>query len=207
MEIISTTQLTRITNYHLRITSMINLAADFKAFIQKIVNQLREDLKTIRTGRANPAILEGIIVETYGGQTKLKLNELSTITTDESAVLIITPFDPSTTQDVEKAILKSPLGINPQVQGTKILVRIPPLSEEQRLKLVKIINQKVEEKKTIIRNQRDEVRRKIKHQFEAKEMTEDQKFRLEKDIDTLTHNCMTEIDTVKKSKDQEIMEV
>ncbi len=186
---------------------MNNLTSDFKSFIQKIVNQLREELKTIRSGRANPAILEGIIVETYGGQTKLKLNELSTITTDESAALIITPFDPSTTQDIEKAILKSPLGVNPQVQGTKILVHIAPLSEEQRFKLVKMINQKIEEKKTMIRNQRDEVRRKIKHQFEAKEMTEDQKFRVEKDIDTVTHNCMGEIDGVRKSKDKEIMEV
>lgn len=180
---------------------------DFKNQSQKTVSQLKEDLKTIRTGRANPSILEGLIVETYGGQTKLKLLELSSITVDDSSTLVITPYDPSTSQDIEKAILKSPLGLSPQVQGTKIIVRIPPLSEEQRIKLIKIISQKVEERKNTIRNYRDEARRKIKNTFEAKNIGEDQKYRFEKEIDTLAQEVMESIQTIKESKEKEMMEV
>lgn len=180
---------------------------EFKILTQKTASHLKEDLKSIRTGRANPSLVEGVVVETYGGQTKLKLMELATIINEDAMILSITPYDPSTIQDIEKAILKSPLGLNPQVQGTKITLRIPPLSEEQRNKMTKLIHQMVEEKKTAVRNFRDDMRRKIKHMFEAKTLTEDQKFRFEKEIDTQTQEVMESIKTIKEHKDSEIMEV
>ena len=105
---------------------------DFKQQLSLTATALTEDLKTIRTGRANPIIVEQLVVDAYGGSTKLKLMELATITTEGPAALVIVPFDPSTVPDIEKAILKSPLGLSPQVQGTRIIIRIPPLSEEQR---------------------------------------------------------------------------
>lgn len=180
---------------------------EFKQQLQNTILSLKEDLKSIRTGRANPAIVEQLVVEAYGGSTKLKMMELSTITTEGPAALVIVPFDPSTTSDIERAVLKSPLGLSPQVQGTRIIIRIPPLSQEQREKYVKLVGQKVEDKKSIVRNHRDDVRKKMKTLFDSKEITEDEKYRLEKEIDTLTQKMNTELLALRESKEQEIREV
>lgn len=180
---------------------------DFKQNALKTLQLLKEDIKVIRTGRASPALVEAMIVETYGGQTSLKLMELANITTEGPSVLVIIPFDISTLQDIEKAILKSAIGLSPQTQGSRIVVKIPPLSQEQREKLLKVVNQKIEEKRIIIRNHRDEARKKIKHQVDKKEITEDAKFRLEREIDNLTQTFMEQIQEVKEIKEKEIMEV
>ncbi|MCL4364197.1 ribosome-recycling factor [Patescibacteria group bacterium] len=179
----------------------------FKTKSQYTISLLKEDLKTIRTGRATPSLIESVTVDTYGGSTKLKLMELSTITTDGPTSLIVSPFDPSTIQDIEKSILKSPLGLSPIVQGSKIIIKIPPLSTEQREKFVKTAASKIEEKKNQIRNLRDEVRKSIKTSFEKKEIGEDEKFRLEKDINNLTTSYMEEIQVLKEKKENEIMEI
>lgn len=183
------------------------LISNFNSTLQQIVLRLKEELKTIRTGRANPAMLENLIVETYGGQTKLKIMEVATITTEGPSIILILPFDPSTIQDIEKTILQSPLGFSPQVQGTRILVKVPPLSEEQRIKFTKLIGQMVEDKKEVLRNERDNVRKTIKSQFESKTLSEDVKFRLEKEIDNIAQKVTAEIQTIKTSKEKEIMEV
>lgn len=183
------------------------LISTFQTSLQNIILRLKEDLKAIRTGRANPAMLENLIVETYGGQSKLKLMELSTITTEGPSIIVILPFDPSTIQDIEKTILQSPLGFSPQVQGTRILVKVPPLSEEQRIKFTKLIGQIVEEKKETLRGERDNVRKTLKSQFENKTLSEDVKFRLEKEIDNITQKITAEIQEIKVSKEKEIMEV
>ena len=185
----------------------MDIISEFKSFTQKIIGQLKEDLKAIRTGRANPALLENIIADVYGGSTKLKLTELATLTTEGPSTLVVVPFDPSTIVDIERAILKSPLGVSPQTQGARIIVRIPPMSQEQREKMLKIVTQTIEEKKVMIRNQRDEVRKGIKNDLEAKSITEDDKFRLEKDLDTLTQSANSEIQSIKENKEKEIMEV
>jgi len=179
----------------------------FKQNLASTVSALKEELKGIRTGRANPAMVEDLIVETYGGTTKLRLKDLSTITTEGASALVISPFDPSTIQDIEKAILKSPLGVSPQTQGTRITIRIPPMSQEQRDKYVKLIGQMIEEKRAVVRNHRDDVRKKIKDEFEKKTMTEDEKYRSEKEIDTLTQKVNEDIASVKSAKDREIQEV
>ncbi len=181
--------------------------SDFKTQLSLTATALTEDLKTIRTGRANPVIVEQLVVDAYGGSTKLKLMELSTITTEGPAALVISPFDPSTVPDIEKAILKSPLGLSPQVQGTRIMIRIPPLSEEQREKYVKLVNQKIEEKRNIVRNHRDDVRKKIKTQFDEKTMTEDEKYRTEKEIDIITQKANSQLLEIKEAKEREIREI
>lgn len=180
---------------------------DFTKASQTTIAHLKEDLKTIRTGRANPAVIEDLQVDAYGGQSKFKLLELATITTEGPSQLLVVPFDPITAPDIERAILKSPMGLSPVTQGGRIIIRIPPLSTEQRQKLIKIINQKVEEKKNIIRTHRDEARKKIKQQLELSTLTKDDKFRMEKDIDTSTQKLMDEIEIIKKNKEKEIMEV
>ncbi len=180
---------------------------EFKTHATRVTDLLKEDLKTIRTGRANPSLLEPIIVEAYGGQTKMKLMEMATITNDDATTLTVVPYDPSTVQDIEKAIQKSPLGLNPQPQGTRMLVRIPPLSEEQRQKMVKLINQMVEEKRISLRNSRDEARKKIKQLFESKTITEDQKYRFEKEIDNESQKVMESLQKLKDRKEEELMKV
>lgn len=186
---------------------MDSLLQDFQQNIIKTIQSLREDLKLIRTGRASPALIEDLLVETYGGQTKLKLLELATITTNGPTGLLIAPFDPAVVSDIEKAVLKSSLGLSPSVQGSKIMIKIPALSQEQREKVIKIIGQKVEEKKNIIRNHRDDTRRKIKLQLEQKTITEDDKFRTEKEVDDITHKNIEDLQQIKESKEKEIMEV
>lgn len=180
---------------------------NFKQAADKVIAFIREDLKSIRTGKANPSLIENLVVETYGGQSKLKLLELATLTVEGPSALGITPYDPSTISDIEKAILQSPLGISPAVQGNRILAKIPAFSQEQREKFTKIVAQKIEEKKNQIRGSRDEARRKIKTQFEAKEISEDEKFREEKEIDNLTKNYMEELQRVKESKEKEVREI
>ncbi len=186
---------------------MDQIVSHFQQAAQKSIDYLKDDLKSIRTGKSNPSLLENLIVETYGGQTKLKLSELATILTEGPTALVVTPYDPSTLQDIEKAILKSPLGTSPSVQSNKIVARIPPLSQEQREKFVKIVNQKIEERKNMIRNMRDESRRKVKTLFESKELSEDEKFRLEKEIDIATQKLMEEIQQLKNRKEKEIIEL
>ncbi len=186
---------------------MDSLLEDFQRNISRTIQSLRDDLKLIRTGRASPALVENLQVETYGGQSKLKLLELAIITTEGPTSLLIAPFDPSVVPDIEKAILKSSLGLSPSAQGTKIMIKIPPLSQEQREKIIKLINQKVEEKKNIIRNHRDEVRKKIRIQFDQKSIAEDDKFRSEKEVDIITHKNIEQLQQIKEAKEKEIMEV
>jgi len=181
--------------------------SEFRQNSQKTIDSLKEDLKSIRTGRASPSLVENLGVETYGGQTKLRMLELATIMADGPSSLSIIPFDPSTIQDIEKAILKSPLGLTPAVQGLKIIIRIPSLNTEQREKYIKIVGVKVEEKKVTIRNQRDNARKIIKTSFEKKELGEDEKYRLEKEIDSQTVKFMEEINGIKENKENEIREV
>lgn len=183
------------------------ILTQFKQSADKVISFLREDLKSIRTGKANASLVENLVVDAYGGQSKLKLLELSTITTEGPSALSIVPYDPSTLGDIEKAILKSPLGISPSVQGNRILAKIPVLSQEQREKFIKVVGQKIEEKKNQVRGFRDEARRKIKTQFEAKEISEDVKFRLEKEIDTQTKIYMEQLQKMKENKEKEIREI
>jgi ribosome recycling factor len=186
---------------------MEDITSTFKSEAKNRILSLQDDLKGIRTGRANPGMVEGIMISTYGGSTNLKLRDLASIMTEGATALVIVPFDPSTVKDIEKAILASPLGINPQTEGTKMYLRIPPLSEEQRMKYIKLVGTQIEETKNLIRRDRDNARKKIKSAFDAKSIPEDQKFREEKDIDTATTELMNELTSLREKKEKEIMEV
>ncbi|MFZ1549469.1 MAG: ribosome-recycling factor [Microgenomates group bacterium] len=185
----------------------MDIVTQFKQSAQKTIAALKEELKSIRTGRATPALVENLQITTYNGTTTLKLKEIASISTEGPQTLVIAPYDATTVGDIEKGILSSAMGLTPASQGTRILVKIPPLSQEQREKFIKICGQFVEEKRVSIRGQRDENRRKIKAQFEQKTITEDAKFRLEKDIDTASSDIMDEVDAIKDSKEKEIREI
>lgn len=186
---------------------MDSIVSEFKQAVEKTITYLQEELKSIRTGRASPSLVENLQVEPYAGQSKLRLLELATITTEGPSALSVVPFDPSTIQDIEKSILKSPLSLSPQVQGSRILINVPPLSQEQRNKFIKLASGMIEEKKNSIRFQRDNTRKKIKTLFEEKQLTEDLKFRLEKELDNITQEYMKKIQGMKEKKEMEIMEV
>ncbi|OGK21814.1 hypothetical protein A3C23_00495 [Candidatus Roizmanbacteria bacterium RIFCSPHIGHO2_02_FULL_37_13b] len=178
---------------------------EFQKRLETEVDKIRNELITIKTGKASPALVENIIVETYGGVSKLKLLELATITTEGPAGLYISPFDPTVVSDIEKAILSSPLHLTPRVEGKNIHIKIPPLTEEQRIQLLKTAGQILEKGKMNIRYARDEIRKKIKQSFENKEIIEDDKFHLEKNIDKLTQEFSLKLDEIKNKKEKEMM--
>ena len=186
---------------------MKTLIPDLKKHFDGVVLRLKEDLKAIRTSHASPALLENIDVEAYGGTMKMKLMELATISNESATKLSVVPFDPSITQDIEKAIRKSPLGLSPTTQTNKIYITVPSLSEEQRTKYVKLANEITEASKHIIRGYRDDARKKIKHLFESKEISEDDKFRLEKQVDDETQKANEQVQIVKDKKEKEITTV
>lgn len=186
---------------------MDDILQKFKSQVDLTVEMLTEELKGIRTGRANPGMVENMVIQTYGGTTTLKLRELATITTEGPIAIAINAFDPATVKDIEKAILTSPIGINPQTEGNKIILRIPPMSEEQRKKYVKLVSQLIEDSKNTIRHERDEARKVIKRMFDEKSVSEDDKYRTEKEIDTLTTSSSDKLHELRDKKEKEIMEV
>jgi len=172
-----------------------------------IIEKLKENLQSIRTGIVTPALVENIIVETYNGQTKLKLLELSAITNSGPQTLVISPFDLSTIKDIEKALISTNLGASPVIQNNQIFLKFPPLSGERREKLAKIVTQLVEEARQKIRSLRDDIRKSIKISFEKKEISQDEKFRREKEIDIETQKINEIIEEIKKKKLNEIMHI
>lgn len=172
---------------------------------KNILQKLKDDLKTIRTGKVNPSLIENLIVETYNSTVKLKLKEVATITNFDPTTLQIKPFDRSTIVDIEKAIFKSPLSVSPKVETDQIMIKFPPLSQEQREKLIKLIRQIIEENRNNIRKVRDEIRKSIRISMENKAINEDQKFRIEKQIDEETKKIMLEIENLKTKKEEEIL--
>lgn len=182
------------------------IVQEFKQHTSKIVEALKEELKSIRTGRATPALVEGLQVEAYGG-TPMRLLELAAITTEGPSMIIIAPFDPSTVGDIERAIQKSTLGFNPAINGNTIRIAVPPMSQEQREKYAKLIGQMIEEKRESVRGNREEARRQVKLGVDAKELTEDDKYRLEKEIDEATQKTNEELQKIRESKERELMEV
>lgn len=181
--------------------------AEFKKNLDTTVENCIEEMHSIRSGKASPAMVENIMVEAYGGSTKLKIKELATIATEGPTTILISPFDPTTTAEIERAILKSPLNLSPRVDNQLIHITIPPLSEEQRKVIMKVLSEKIEAKRSNVRGHRDEIRKKIKQAFEGKEITQDEKFRYEKEIDKITKETDEQIDQIKQKKEKEIMEV
>ncbi len=167
------------------------------------IEMTKEELRQIRTGRPSPALVEDLPVNAYGGAMKLK--ELCTIATDSASTLLVVPFDQSVIQDIERALQGSNLGVSPRVEGHQIRIMFPELSEDQRQKFAKLAGQKAEDGKVQIRHQRENARRKIKNLFDAKDITEDERFKAFEDVDKMTKDLTDSLDEVKKKKEEEIM--
>lgn len=172
--------------------------------MDKAIQALKRDLSTLRAGRATPALLDRIQVEYYGAMTPL--NQLANINTPDSRTLMIQPWDKSSLADIERAIMKSDLGLTPANDGAMIRLSIPPLTEERRTELVKFTKKFGEEAKVAIRNIRRDANDDIK-KLEKSEISEDESRRHQEDIQKATDKFVAEVDKVLAAKEKEIMEV
>ncbi|MEK7448246.1 MAG: ribosome recycling factor [Planctomycetota bacterium] len=178
---------------------------DAEQKMKKAVEVLLEEFKRIRTGRATPGLVESIQVDYYGTATPLK--HLAAISIPEPKLLIIKPYDVSSTGAIEKAILKSEIGITPANDGKMVRLVIPPLSEERRKQLVKMIKELVEKAKVVVRNVRRDAIKQGEDEEKAKKISEDDKFLLKDKLQELTTNKEKEIDELLTKKTKEIMEI
>ena len=173
--------------------------------MEKAINALIQELNTIRTGRANPSLVELLPIEYYGTQTALQ--ELASISVPESRSLLIRPYDPSSLKNIEKAILKSELGLMPNNDGENIRLVLPTPTEERRLELVKVVGIKAEDARIALRNIRRDSIRNLRDFEDEKIITEDDLHRGEKEVQEITDKFTKKIDSVCERKEKEIMEV
>ncbi|OHA08649.1 MAG: ribosome recycling factor [Candidatus Sungbacteria bacterium RIFCSPLOWO2_01_FULL_60_25] len=171
--------------------------------IEKVLVELRADVSSLRTGRATPALVEDIEVEAYGSSQPLKT--LAAISTPEPRQVLIQPWDKSVIPAMEKAIRASPLGVNPVVDGNGIRIALPPLTEERKRDLVRVLREKVEQARIQVRRIRDEAMKGIEGRERAKEISEDQKFREKQDAEKVVAECNQKIEETANAKEREIM--
>ncbi|MBY5990660.1 ribosome recycling factor [Ferrimonas balearica] len=185
---------------------MINdIKQDAQTRMSKSVEATQTQMAKVRTGRAHPSLLDSIVVSYYGADTPLK--QVGNVTTEDSRTLAITLFDKSMTQAVEKAIMASDLGLNPSSAGTVIRIPLPPLTEERRRDLVKVVRAEAEHGRVAIRNVRRDANSDIKALEKEKEISEDDARRGEDEIQKLTDKFVKEIDAILADKEKELMEV
>jgi ribosome recycling factor len=178
---------------------------DAERRMTKAVAALRQDLAAIRTGRASSALVERIQVEYYGAPTPI--NQVSQISVPDARMIVIQPYERKLLADIEKAIQKSDLGINPNNDGQVIRLNIPPLNEERRREMVKTLHKKLDEHKVAIRNIRRDAQDKLQDREKKKEITEDELKRSKDRLQKLTDRYVDEMDKVGKTKEHEILEV
>jgi len=169
------------------------------------IKALEEDLGGIRTGRASPALVEKLSVEYYGAPTPLR--QLANITIPEPRTITIRPFDASSLKNIERAILTSDLGLNPNNDGQNIHLNLPPLTEERRVDLVKVVSKRLEEAKIAVRNVRRDVIKDLREFEEEKLISEDDLRRGEDEIQKLTDKYAEDIDAIGAQKEKEILEI
>ncbi|MHB8221041.1 MAG: ribosome recycling factor [Acidimicrobiales bacterium] len=178
---------------------------DARGKMVKAIDHVRAEFATVRTGRAAPALVEHLVVEYYGTPTPLR--QLASLSVPDAMLLVITPYDKSALGAIEKAIQGSDLGINPTNDGTVIRLAFPPLTEERRKELVKVVRHKAEEGRVAIRN----LRRSTRHELEGLEkdgsLSSDELERVEKEIEKITHEQVGAIDQLLAQKERELLEV
>lgn len=184
---------------------------------QKVVDSVASDISGIRTGRVTPSLVENIIVPAYGGTSMMRVMEVASIIAPDTTMLVISPWDKSIIGDIRKGILEANMGMNPVISssgrsasggdGEVIRISFPPLTTEDREKYVKILSQKLEAGKVSIRSVRADEMHNIKKKFEAKEITEDDKKDDEKNLQDLTDQFVTKIDSMGEAKKQELLTI
>lgn len=183
----------------------VDVFADVEHRMNSAVEALQRELNTVRTGRASPSLVERLMVEYYGTPTPMQ--QVATIHAADARTLTIQPWDKHVLGDIEKAIQKSDLGLNPNNDGTMVRLTLPPLTEERRKDLVKVVHKKVDEAKVAVRNCRRDGHDTLRDQEKAKEITADDLKRGTDRLQKLTDRYIAELDKVGQLKEQEIMSV
>ena len=173
--------------------------------MERAVEFAKEELATIRTGRASPGMFARILVDYYGAPTPV--TQMASIAIPEPRMVIIKPHDPSQLRAMEKAIRDSDLGVNPNNEGTQLRILLPPMTEERRREMIKVARHKGEDGKVAIRNVRRKGKEELDRMVKDGEIGEDDGRRAEKELDDLTHRFVTAVDEVLKHKEAELLEV
>ncbi|MGN6813929.1 MAG: ribosome recycling factor [Thermomicrobiales bacterium] len=182
-----------------------DVIADGRTRMEKAMDALHRELMAIRTGRAAPSLVERLPVEQYG--TEMPLNQLANIAAPEARLITITPWDKSSINAIEKAIRKSELGLNPTNDGQLIRIAIPPLTEERRRALVKVVHTKVEDAKIAVRNIRRDAMSQAKEFKDEKMISEDDERRAETQIQELTNKFVAQAEQIGKDKERDVLQV
>ena len=178
---------------------------DVKKAMQAAVEHLREELKSLRTGRANPGILDNVNVEVYG--TQMRLRDIANITIPESRQLLITPYDANNTGVIAKAIEGANLNLQPMIDGNVVRINIPPMDESVRKDMVKLCKKKEEEAKVSVRDARRKFNEMLRKEKAGGEITEDIQKKSEKMVQDFTDKFCKEIDNICSDKEKEILEI
>jgi ribosome recycling factor len=181
--------------------------ASVRSKMQSALDLVVADVSGIRTGRASPALVENIVCPAYGGTQRLKVVELASISAPDPSQIIINPWDKSIIGDVKKGIDQANLGMNPSIDGEIIRISVPPLTTEDREKYVKLLSVKLENGKIMIRQVRADGMREIKKKFEAKELSEDEKFAQEKRLQEITDEFTRKIEEIGAKKKTELLQI
>jgi ribosome recycling factor len=184
---------------------MESIKADAKDRMDKSIESLKNDFNTIRTGRASSSLFDKIKVEYYG--TPTPLNQVATISVPEARLVVIQPWDPTVLNEIEKAIQKSELSLNPSNDGKVIRINIPPLTEERRKEYVKMAKNMAEQARVAVRNIRRDANDSIKKKEKDSDITEDQSKKGHDDIQEMTDKHIEKIDAILEEKEKEIMEI
>ncbi|MGD8226502.1 MAG: ribosome recycling factor [Desulfobacteraceae bacterium] len=180
------------------------ILSECQAKMKKTIEALNKEFKRIRTGRASTAVLDGIKVDCY--ETQMPLQQVASLSVPESRLITVKPWDQSIIGEIEKAILKSELGLTPMNDGKMIRIPIPPLTEERRKELVKLAKKMAEDGKISIRNHRRESNELLKELKNEKEISEDDLFRSQEEVQKITDEFINKIDEITAEKEKEIME-
>ncbi|HDL0330576.1 TPA: ribosome recycling factor [Legionella pneumophila] len=185
---------------------MINeIKQDSEKRMKKTIEALHTDMSKIRTGRANASLLDHVMVDYYGSPTPL--SQVANITTSDSRTILVTPWEKSMVAAIEKAILNSDLGLNPATAGTAIRVPMPPLTEERRKELIKVVRHEGEQGRVSIRNIRRDANNQLKELVKEKTISEDDERRAAEAIQKLTDRYISEVDAVLAEKEKDLMEI
>lgn len=184
---------------------MNDIKQDTEKRMKKAIESLQNDLTKVRTGRANVGLLDHVQVDYYGNLTPL--NQVATIVASDSRTLLVTPWEKSLVAAIEKAILTSDLGLNPATAGGSIRVPMPPLTEERRKELIKVVRNEGEQSRVSIRNIRRDANNYLKNLVKEKKMSEDEERRASEVIQKITDKFISEVDTALAEKEKDLMEV
>lgn len=180
---------------------------EVKQKMAKVVDFLKGDVASIRTGKASTTLVENVVINAYGGSTKLKVMELATVTVPDPQSIVISPYDQSVIGEIRRDIEAANIGLTPMIDNNVVRIAVPALTGERRLEYVKLLHKKLEDGRVKIRQTRHDKMTELKRSFEEGELPEDDRYRLEEELQKLTDKMMEVIEDIGQAKEAELMNV